>query len=120
MFDPAAAYAAYNGSDQDATFSADTTARRMAPAQDSTPVANPPTASNLTRRTNDVPEQELTVLIFRDGHRLEIRNYAIVGLDIFNFSGPGPRRIALADLNLEATRRANDERGVDFLLPTGQ
>ncbi len=64
------------------------------------------------------PEQEPTVLVFRDGHRLQIRNYAIVGNEIVNFSGSGPRRIALADLDLDATRKLNDDRGVEFRLPT--
>src|SRR5437868_8519233 len=31
------------------------------------------------------PEQDPTVLVFRDGHKFEVRNYAIVGTTLFNF-----------------------------------
>jgi hypothetical protein len=61
--------------------------------------------------------QENTVLIFRDGHRLEVTGYAIAGQDVLNLSGNGPRRIALADLDLPATIRENDDRGIDFRIP---
>jgi hypothetical protein len=56
-------------------------------------------------------------LVFQDGHRLEIRNYAIVGRDIYNYSASGPRKIALADLDLTATHRINDDHGVEFQVP---
>ena len=83
-----------------------------APPVVSTPVSPPPADSS-----PDVSEQEATVLVFRDGHQLEVHNYAIVGNEVYNFSGPGPRRIALSDLDIGATRRANDDRGVFFRLP---
>lgn len=61
--------------------------------------------------------QPRTVLVFKDGHRLEVTNYAIQGDMIFNLSGNGPRKIAIADLNVGATTKENDEHGVDFRLP---
>ncbi len=64
-----------------------------------------------------VAEQPTTVLIFRDGHRLEIKNYAIVGDELINFSGNGPHRIELADLDVTATTKENDDHGVAFRLP---
>jgi len=115
-FDPAAAYAAYSA-DQAADPAADPRARRIMPVPDSTSAVDPAPAYNLPRKPDNVGEQESTVLVFQDGHRLEIRNYAIVGRDLFNFSGPGPRRIDLADLDLKATQQANDDRGVEFQLP---
>lgn len=73
------------------------------------PAANPQPA----------PEQQpTTVLVFRNGKRLEVRNYAIVGDHVVNLSGGGPRSIALGDLDLSATSRVNDDRGVGFRLPT--
>ena len=64
-----------------------------------------------------VPDQPATLLIFRDGHQLEITNYAIQSGTLFNLSDKGPRKIALADLDVDKTMKANDERGVDFTLP---
>jgi hypothetical protein len=67
-----------------------------------------------------VPDQPATVLIFRDGRQLEITNYAIQSGTLFNLSDNGPRKIALADLDVDKTVKANDERGVDFTLPTAR
>lgn len=58
-----------------------------------------------------------TVLVYKDGHKEEVANYAIVGDHLFDFT-TGRRKVALADLDLPATTKANDERGVDFQLPT--
>jgi hypothetical protein len=62
-------------------------------------------------------DQPQTVLVFKDGHQLEVQNYAIVGSDLYDLT-PGRRhKIALADLNLAATAKENDDRGIDFQLP---
>jgi hypothetical protein len=61
--------------------------------------------------------QEPTVLVFKDGHQLEVGNYAIVGRTLYDLTPGHPRRIALADLDLEATQKRNDDRGVTFQLP---
>lgn len=62
----------------------------------------------------DVP-QEPTLLIFKDGHKLEVSNYAIVGANLVDLTPGHQRTVALADLDLGATRRQNNERGVIFL-----
>jgi hypothetical protein len=62
-------------------------------------------------------EQEPTVLVFRDGHKQEVRNYAIVGQTLWDFSAKGTRKIPLTDLDLDTTRKLNDDRGVEFVLP---
>jgi hypothetical protein len=66
----------------------------------------------------NVPEQPVTVLVFQDGHQLQIRNYAIAGIQLYNYSDNGPRKIPLADLDLGATRQVNEDRGVEFRIPT--
>jgi hypothetical protein len=66
----------------------------------------------------NVPEQPVTVLVFQDGHQLQIRNYAIAGSQLYNYSDKGPRKIALSDLDLGATRQVNEDRGVEFRIPT--
>jgi hypothetical protein len=58
-----------------------------------------------------------TTLVFRDGHQLEIENYAIVSQTLYDLTPGHPRKIALADLDLPATERQNDDRGVTFQLP---
>jgi len=64
------------------------------------------------------PPPAPTVLVFKDGRQLEVGNYAIVGSILYDLTPGHPRKIALADLDLETTRRQNDDRGVAFQLPT--
>jgi hypothetical protein len=63
------------------------------------------------------PPQEPTLLIFKDGHKVEVGNYAIVGPTLFDMTPGHHRKIPIADLDLEATRQKNDERGVTFQVP---
>jgi hypothetical protein len=58
-----------------------------------------------------------TVLVFRDQHRQEVDNYAIVGQTLWVFAPKQAGRIALADLDVAATVKANEDRGVTFRLP---
>ena len=64
-----------------------------------------------------VSAQPSTVLIFKDGHQFDVLNYAIVGDTLFDFAADRTKKILLADLDLPATRKANDDRGVDFQIP---
>jgi hypothetical protein len=65
-----------------------------------------------------VPEQSTpTVLVFKDGHRLEVENYAIVGSTLYDLTEGHRRKVALDDLDLTATAKQNDDRGIDFHLP---
>jgi hypothetical protein len=64
-----------------------------------------------------VRDAPLTMLVFRDGHQLVIRNYAIVGRALWSFSEQRARKTLLSDLDLDATTKLNEERGVDFRLP---
>ena len=57
------------------------------------------------------------ILVFKDGHRAEVYNYAIMGSTFYDLSGGRSHKIPLADLDLEATTRVNDENGVTFHLP---
>jgi len=74
------------------------------------------------RRTK--PELPPTVLIFRDGHREEIPEYAIVGSTLYasgNYwqSGQWTKTIQLSALDIPATAQANHQAGVNFMLPSG-
>jgi hypothetical protein len=63
------------------------------------------------------PDSPQTLLVFKDGHQLEVANYAIVGSTLFDLTGGRRQKIALTDLDLPATAKENDDRGVDFQLP---
>ncbi|HSZ62712.1 MAG TPA: hypothetical protein VK828_13000 [Terriglobales bacterium] len=66
---------------------------------------------------DSVSVQPSTTLIFKDGHQADIINYAIVGDTLFEFADGRTRKIQLAGLDLPATQKANDDRGVDFQIP---
>jgi hypothetical protein len=59
---------------------------------------------------------EAAVLVFRDGHQQEVENYAIAGNKLIVL-GEKTERIQLSDLDLNATAKANEDRGVDFKMP---
>ncbi len=67
----------------------------------------------------EVTNQPRTVLVFKDGRRLELLNYAIVGSTLYDLSDGLTRKVTLAELDLPATAKQNDDRGVDFQLPAG-
>lgn len=58
-----------------------------------------------------------TVLVFHDGHRVEARNYAIVGQSLWIYTADDSKKVPLADLDVPATKTANSDRGVVFQLP---
>jgi hypothetical protein len=75
-------------------------------------------AQNAEEAAAAAPEPlEPTTLVFKDGHKLEVSNYAIIGPTLFDMTPGHARKVALKELDLEATRRENDERGVTFQLP---
>ena len=82
--------------------------------QDAYARSAPPPPPHQTQATEALPA---TVLVFRDQHKQEVQNYAIVGQTLWNFAPQHTQKIPLSDLDLPATTKANDERGVDFRLP---
>ncbi len=68
--------------------------------------------------SNGAPIIPTTVLVFRNQHKQEIENYAIVGQTLWSFSSQRTQKIPLTDLDLQATEKANDDRGVTFRVPT--
>ena len=87
------------------------------------PVKNPAPAHAADNAEPDPPAVDpdpplpATVLVFKDGHTSEVANYAIQGATLFDLTTGHRRKIAIADLDLEATRRQNEEHGVTFDLP---
>jgi hypothetical protein len=58
-----------------------------------------------------------TELVFRDKHTEEVQNYAIVGQTFWILNAEKARKIPIAQLDIPATQKANEDRGVDFQLP---
>ncbi len=71
------------------------------------------------------PHQLLpAVIVFRDGRQEEVGSYAIMGAVMYVgkdywTDGSWNEKVQLADLDVPATLRLNQERGVKFLLPSG-
>jgi len=64
-----------------------------------------------------------TVLVFRDGHRVEVSDYTIADGFLYASSdyyrsGSWNRKIELAALNLDETVSTNRSRGLTFRLPS--
>lgn len=54
------------------------------------------------------------VLVYRDGRKIEVDNYALRGQTLWVFLSQSMRKIPLSDLDLAQTRKLNEDRGVDI------
>jgi len=64
------------------------------------------------------------ILVFRDGHQEEVKSYTIIGGTIiakadYWVSGAWTRKIDIANLDVTATLKLNEQQGSRFRLPTG-
>ena len=81
----------------------------------------------LSARRTDTPETASevppAVLVYRDGHKEEIRKYIVVGAAIYTSAdywagGSWTRKIQIAELDVPATLKLNQEQGAKFSLPS--
>ena len=91
------------------------------PAQAPTPTSETAERSSAAQPAPKLPP---AVLVFRDGHQEEIRKYTIIGPTIYAQAdywrtGAWRRKVAIADLDIPATLKLNQERGGKFSLPSG-
>jgi hypothetical protein len=86
-------------------------ARAKPPVADSKPGVNAGPASEPA-----VDDSPATVFIFKDGHQIETRNFAIMGQTLYDFSSSNLRKIQITDLDAAATVKANDDRGITVKL----
>jgi hypothetical protein len=89
--------------------------QRMREQSDSSASADPPAPRH--ERVERADPSPPTVLVFRDQHQQEVQNYAIVGQTLWIFAAQRTQKIPLAELDVDATQKANDQRGVDFRVP---
>jgi hypothetical protein len=66
---------------------------------------------------NPRQEQPATVLVFKDHHTETVRDYAVIGHTLWALSEGQARKIPLANLDLSATQKTNEERGIFPHLP---
>jgi hypothetical protein len=62
-------------------------------------------------------ESEPTQLIFRDQHTEAVKNYAIMGQSLWVLTSGRSKKIPLSQLDLIATKKANEDNGVEFKIP---
>ena len=84
------------------------------PREEQPPVLQAPQPSAI--EVPEVQPGEPTLLVFRNGKHEEVTNYAIMGETLYVFD-QGRKKIALADLDMPATMKANDDRGMEFRVP---
>jgi hypothetical protein len=90
--------------------------RDYVPPVKDVPVVHPrPSADDAPPAPEAPPDP--TVLVYKDGRKLEVGNYAIVGQTLYDLTPGHPRKVALADLDVDATQKLNDDHGVTFQLP---
>jgi len=89
---------------------------RYSPSPSSSASQSDPPADAAPAPAEDQPQ---TTLVFKDGQRLDVSNYAIVGNTLYDLTPGHRRKVALAELDLSATAKENDDRGIDFQLPPG-
>jgi hypothetical protein len=59
-----------------------------------------------------------TVFVFRDHRTEEAQNYGIAGKTLWVFTEQRVHKVPIAELDVLATIKANEARGVEFSLPT--
>ena len=61
-----------------------------------------------------------TILVYRDGHQMEVQNYAVMGQTVWVIGQNTTRKVPLSDLDLDVTQKLNADRGVDFEPPVSR
>jgi hypothetical protein len=88
-------------------------------AQPTSAKTTAPVVATATPSPAPQPEEPtpITTLVFRDGHRIETRNYAIIGDSIWVYTEQDSKKYRLADLDVDTTKKVNSDSGVLFQLP---
>jgi hypothetical protein len=81
-------------------------------------------APGQTQAVQPPPELPPAVLVYRDGRKEEVSDYTIMSGTIYSkadywSSGSWTKKIQIADLDVPATLKVNQERGLKFALPAG-
>jgi hypothetical protein len=78
----------------------------------------------LAMRTGELPQASAreqkppaVVLVLKDGRRIEAPGYALVGKTLWILDSTTAAKIPITDVDVEATRKANLDRGVNVVIP---
>jgi hypothetical protein len=79
-------------------------------------LVSPDTAESDSAEAQPSPDSkpQITVLVFRDGHRIEVRDYAIAGDTLWILTEQRATKVPLSDLDLDQTIQVNQEHGIRF------
>ncbi len=75
-----------------------------------------PPAAPPAPEVNNQPPEPATLIVLRDGQRIETTNYAVMDQTLWNFSARPVQKVPLSSIDMTASEKANSERGVDFSL----
>lgn len=79
------------------------------------PPAPPPPYKAPPAAQNDDDRTALPItLVLRDGRKLQVADYAVMGQDIWDFSKQPAKRISIASLNLPASKAETEANGGEF------
>jgi hypothetical protein len=79
------------------------------------PQVEPPAGARQPQEKPSVP----TVLIMRDGRRIETQSYAIADQTLWVFDQGTTLRFSLSELDVDASQKENSRRGIRFLASSG-
>jgi hypothetical protein len=78
--------------------------------EENVPYRDPPAA---TQEEQPAPAPPI-VLVLNDGQKLQVKNYAVMGQEIWDFGGRTTKRISVADINVPASKAATQANGAEF------
>jgi hypothetical protein len=78
------------------------------------PAARPPYNAPPPAAEDETPSAAPLTLILHDGKTVQMKNYAVMGQNIWDFSTQPAKRIALASVDLCASKTATEANGGEF------
>src|SRR6266850_627165 len=81
-------------------------------------VSPAPSVQEVPRTPSTAPTSQVpVVVVLKDGRRIEAPGYALVETTLWILTPQNATKIQLSDVDTEATRTANLERGIDVVIP---
>ncbi len=77
----------------------------------------PPREQAPAASAKPLPAPPPTIFVLRNGQKLELSDYALTSDTLYDLRDGRTKKISLAEVDLPATVKANEDRGVEFTLP---
>jgi hypothetical protein len=78
------------------------------------PASRPPYNAPPAMAEDETPSSPPLTLLLRDGKQLQLKSYAVMGHDIWDFSAQPAKRIALSTVDINASKNATEASGAEF------